>query len=83
MSSGELRRRLHHGDVDGRKHEHYEASKFGGSDEPLLGRGEYDDNHPRKPEDIWAEERRKEHLHWTLLFSQLTAQWAQWLGVLY
>ncbi|GLT81406.1 hypothetical protein SLA2020_527950 [Shorea laevis] len=82
MKSGALRRRLHHGDVDGRKYEHYDTSELGGLDEPLLGRDEQDDNHaePCMLEDVWAEERRKERLHWTLLFSQLIAQWAQWLA---
>ncbi|GKV47239.1 hypothetical protein SLEP1_g54157 [Rubroshorea leprosula] len=82
MKSGALRRRVHHGDVDGRKYEHYDTSELGGLDEPLLGRDEQDDKHtePRTLEDVWAEERRKEHLHWTLLFSQLIVQWAQWLA---
>lgn len=31
-------------------------------------------------EDIWDDERRKQHIHWTSLFSHLIAQWAQWLG---
>lgn len=35
-------------------------------------------------EDIWDDdERRKQHIHWTFVFSQLIAQWAQWLGVWY
>lgn len=32
-------------------------------------------------EDLWDDERRKERLHWTMLFSQLIAQWMQWLGM--
>lgn len=28
------------------------------------------------------EGRRRERLHWTLLFSHLISQWAQWLGVI-
>lgn len=30
--------------------------------------------------DILDEQRRKEDLHWTLVFSNVIAQWAQWLG---
>ncbi|XP_023904318.1 uncharacterized protein LOC112016056 [Quercus suber] len=83
MTSRTLRRRLHHGDVDGKKQEHMEASSgLDGLDEPLLGNYEHDDRHSEgdTSEDLWEEERRKEHLHWTLLFSQLIAQWAQWFA---
>lgn len=40
-----LRRRLHHGDVDGRRREHYDydTSDFGSLGEPLLS--EYVDTH--------------------------------------
>uniref|UniRef100_A0A2N9GD60 ELMO domain-containing protein n=1 Tax=Fagus sylvatica TaxID=28930 RepID=A0A2N9GD60_FAGSY len=81
MASRTLRRRLHHGDVDGKRNEHLEGSLgLDGLDEPLLGNYEHDDRHSEVDtlEDIWDEERRKERLHWTLLFSQLIAQWAQW-----
>ncbi|KAF5749136.1 ELMO/CED-12 family protein isoform 1 [Tripterygium wilfordii] len=81
--SGTLRRRLHHGDVDGRRNEHLDESGFDSLNEPLLARDDgYDDmsSEGRTLEDIWDEERRKEHLHWTFLFSQLIAQWAQWLA---
>lgn len=77
MRQGALRRRLHHGDVDGRKFEHYNTLVLGGLDEPLLVRSENDDRHS---EDVWVEERRKEDLHWTLLFSHVIAQWAQWIA---
>lgn len=41
-----LRRRLHHGDVDGRRREHYDSSDFGSLGEPLLGNHrEYGDRH--------------------------------------
>lgn len=117
MTSRTLRRRLHHGDVDGKKQEHLEASSgLDGLDEPLLGNYEHDDSHcevrhhqslklssiqvvhfsylvlcdqylallqGNTNEDLWDDERRKEHLHWTLLFSQLIAQWAQWFGMLF
>lgn len=45
-SSSNLRRRLHHGDVDGRKRELYDTSDFGSLGEPLLGNDrEYGDRH--------------------------------------
>ncbi|GAV57471.1 ELMO_CED12 domain-containing protein [Cephalotus follicularis] len=82
MNSTTLRRRLHHGDVDGTRHEHLDSSGLGGLDEPLLGDYEYGDRHSegRLLEDLWDDERKKEHLHWTFLFSQLISQWAQWLA---
>ncbi|KAG6621157.1 hypothetical protein I3842_Q031800 [Carya illinoinensis] len=82
MTSRTLRRRLLHGDVDGKRQEHLETSGLDGLDEPLLGNSEHDDGHSEgsKPEDLWDEERRKENLHWTLIFSQLIAQWAEWLA---
>lgn len=43
MTSKTLRRRLHHGDVDGKRHEHLETSGLDGLNEPLLGNYEYDD----------------------------------------
>ena len=46
MASKNLRRRLHHGDVDGKRHEHFETSGLDGLNEPLLGNYEYDDKHP-------------------------------------
>lgn len=45
MTSQTLRRRLHHGDVDGRRNEHLETSGFDSLDEPLLGNGVYDGPH--------------------------------------
>ncbi|XVF56750.1 hypothetical protein PTKIN_Ptkin06aG0145100 [Pterospermum kingtungense] len=81
MRSSVLRRRLHHGDVDGRRNENYETSGLDGLHEPLLGNHDYDDkSSERTLEEIWDEERRKERLHWTLLFSNLIAQWAQWIA---
>ncbi|KAI8017723.1 hypothetical protein LOK49_LG04G03517 [Camellia lanceoleosa] len=43
MTSRALRRRLHHGDVDGKRHEHLETSGLDGLDEPLLGNHDYDE----------------------------------------
>lgn len=37
MSSSTLRRRLYHGDVDGRRNEQMDTSSADGLDEPLLG----------------------------------------------
>ncbi|CAL5431527.1 unnamed protein product [Camellia sinensis] len=81
MTSRALRRRLHHGDVDGKRHEHLETSGLDGLDEPLLGNHDYDEtcSEGSTLADIWDDERKREHHHWTLLFSQLIAQWAQWL----
>ncbi|XP_042476361.1 ELMO domain-containing protein 3 isoform X2 [Macadamia integrifolia] len=82
MTSGNLRRRLHHGDVDGKRHERLETSGFESLSEPLLGKSNYDSTHSEVDtlDDLWESERKKEHLHWTFLFSQLIAQWAQWLA---
>lgn len=82
MTSRALRRRLHHGDVDGKRHEHLETSGLDGLDEPLLGNHDYDEtcSEGSTLADIWDDERKREHHHWTLLFSQLIAQWAQWLA---
>ena len=43
MTSKTLRRRLHHGDVDGKRNEKYDTSGFEGLSEPLLGSHEYSD----------------------------------------
>lgn len=37
MASATLRRRLHHGDVDGRKYERYDETDSETLSEPLLG----------------------------------------------
>ncbi|MBA0874167.1 hypothetical protein Goshw_012848 [Gossypium schwendimanii] len=79
---GTVRRRLHHSDVGGIRSENYETSRLDGLDEPLLGKRDYDDKHSegKVMEEIWDDERKKEQLHWTLLFSNLIAQWAQWIA---
>ncbi|KAL9676775.1 hypothetical protein QQ045_004995 [Rhodiola kirilowii] len=79
MATGALRRRLHHGDVDGRRNELLDSSTLDGLSEPLLG-SRHESSDPRS-EDLWEEEKRKERLHWTSVFSNLLAQWAQWLDV--
>lgn len=43
MASKTLRRRLHHGDVDGNRHEHLEASRLDSLNEPLLGNYDSED----------------------------------------
>lgn len=53
MSSTTLRRRLHHGDLDGKRNERYEANRGMSSDddldEPLLGPyNRYDNSEVRK-----------------------------------
>jgi hypothetical protein len=87
MTSRTVRRRLRHGDVDGKKHEHLMSSDLDGLNEPLLGNsnnnnGYDDDNHSKGVilESILNDEQRKEQHHWTLLFSQLIAEWAQWFA---
>ncbi|KAM7524372.1 hypothetical protein LguiA_014274 [Lonicera macranthoides] len=82
MTSRTLRRRLHHGDVDGKKHEHLVSSDLDDLNEPLLGNNENDNKQSEGNtlEAVWSDEQRKEQLHWTLLFSQLIAEWAQWFA---
>uniref|UniRef100_A0A0E0KD43 ELMO domain-containing protein n=1 Tax=Oryza punctata TaxID=4537 RepID=A0A0E0KD43_ORYPU len=84
MSMTSLRRRLHHGDVDGRKNEHVDISSVDSLNEPLLGKSSSDTGgsevyDPRR-QDLWDDDRKKEQLHWSFLFSNLIAQWAQWLA---
>ncbi|XP_026426627.1 ELMO domain-containing protein A-like isoform X2 [Papaver somniferum] len=80
MTSRNLRRRLHHGDVGGKVREHFNTSGMEDLNEPLLGH--HDDKHSegQNLEDLWDSERRKVQFHWTFVFSQLIAQWAQWLA---
>lgn len=47
MLSGNLRRRLHHGDLDGRRNEHVDTSGTDGLNEPLLGTYSYDERHTK------------------------------------
>ncbi|XP_027071452.1 uncharacterized protein [Coffea arabica] len=83
MTSRTLRRRLHHGDVDGKRDEHLDCSGVDPLNEPLLGNQQYD--HDKASEectlaDLLDDGRSRENLHWAMLFSQLIAQWAQWLA---
>ncbi|CAI9099378.1 OLC1v1036190C5 [Oldenlandia corymbosa var. corymbosa] len=83
MASRTLRRRLHHGDVDGRRHEHLETSEMDSLNEPLLGNRNHDnDEIPQESTlaDLMDGGRSRETMHWSMLFSHLIAQWAQWLA---
>ncbi|XP_021743364.1 ELMO domain-containing protein B-like [Chenopodium quinoa] len=81
--SATLRRRLHHGDVDGRRREHYDSSDSGSLAEPLLGNDrEYGDRNREQYslDELLDDPGKKVNLHWSFIFSQLLAQWAQWLA---
>lgn len=83
MTSRTIRRRLHHGDVDGKKHEHLTGADLDDLNEPLLGNNdEYRAKRlqVQKLEDILYDEKRKERLHWAFLFSHIISEWAQWLA---
>ncbi|KAJ0978065.1 hypothetical protein J5N97_013539 [Dioscorea zingiberensis] len=84
MVSGNLRRRIHHGDIDGRRNEHVDTSGLDGLNEPLLGNYGCDGSQTgadgyRREQDIW-DDRKKEQLHWAQLFCNLVAQWGQWFA---
>ncbi|KAL9247436.1 hypothetical protein vseg_020868 [Gypsophila vaccaria] len=81
--SSTLRRRLHHGDVDGGRREHYNTPGSDSLSEPLLGNdSEYGDRHLEQYtlNDLLDDEGTKVQLHWSFIFSQLLAHWAQWLA---
>ncbi|KAI3444231.1 hypothetical protein Pfo_000896 [Paulownia fortunei] len=83
MTSRTLRRRLHHGDIDGGRYDRLESSGFDSLNEPLLGNRDCDDDHDSGGQglkDILDEQRSKERLHWTILFSHIIVQWAQWIA---
>lgn len=82
MTSRTLRRRLYHGDVDGKRNEQFDEQGIDSLSEPLLGNHGYKNSSVpvRTLEEIWDDEQKKQQLHWTLLFSQLIAQWAEWLA---
>ncbi|ONK55242.1 uncharacterized protein A4U43_UnF5960 [Asparagus officinalis] len=84
MATKAIRRRLHHADVDGRKNEHMDTSGIDTINEPLLGNYNYSASHSegygdRSQQDTW-DDKKKESLHWAFLFSNVIAQWAQWLA---
>ncbi|WCJ27664.1 ELMO/CED-12 family protein [Euphorbia peplus] len=76
-----LRRRLHHGDVDSKEQDYFDAPEYDGLDEPLLQNHAHYDMPAAKVtlEEVWEAEQR-EHLHWTFLLTQIIAQWAQWIA---
>ncbi|XP_072984607.1 uncharacterized protein [Typha latifolia] len=83
MATRTLRRRLHHGDLDGKKNEIIHGSMSDSLDEPLLGNYNYGGNHSERydhssEQDI-LDDKKKEQLHWTYIFSNLIQQWTQWL----
>ncbi|KMZ67521.1 ELMO domain-containing protein A [Zostera marina] len=83
MASQTLRRRVRHNDNDGGLDD-YEDNHFSDSiNVPLLGKYAKDNNYTieydDRSQDIW-DDKKKENLHWSFLFSQLISQWAQWLG---
>ncbi|XP_071720187.1 uncharacterized protein [Rutidosis leptorrhynchoides] len=86
MTSRTIRRRLHHGDVGGKNHEHLKGVDMDDLNEPLLGNknDEYKakELEVKRLEDILYDEQRKERLHWTFLFSHIISEWAQWLAKL-
>lgn len=74
---------MHHGDIDGGKHERYETSGLDASNEPLLADRDSDYNKHAEEQslvDILDEQRRIQRLHWTLVFSNVIAQWVHWLA---
>ncbi|KAJ7518967.1 hypothetical protein O6H91_20G017200 [Diphasiastrum complanatum] len=84
MSSGTLRRRVHHEDVGGKKYERIDSSGSDGLSEPLLSHEIYDNANRTYSEDdfedLWKDKRRKEEQAWGHIFSRLIAQWAQWFS---
>lgn len=52
MASATLRRRLHHGDVDGRKYERYDATDSETLSEPLLGSSSDSNNNRDKYNEV-------------------------------
>ncbi|KAL2320547.1 hypothetical protein Fmac_029516 [Flemingia macrophylla] len=81
MSSRTLRRRLHHGDVDGKRQEHFDTLGLDSLSEPLLTDDDCVENKKICTlEDLWDDERKRAQFHWTFIFSNLIAQWAQWLA---
>ncbi|KAG9134917.1 hypothetical protein Leryth_001217 [Lithospermum erythrorhizon] len=80
MASRTLRRRLHHADVDGKRRELLENSdQLDSLNEPLLDQTTNYHYQDDTLEDTLDDKQRREHRHWTLLFSNLIAQWAQLL----
>ncbi|URE26156.1 ELMO/CED-12 family [Musa troglodytarum] len=77
-------RRLHHGDIDGRRNEYSDSSGFDALNEPLLGNNNRGGHYNYKGRDDggeqdWDDKKKEINLHWTHLFANLIAQWSRWL----
>lgn len=84
MASRVIRRRIHHKEAGGRNDKNVESSEYDSLSEPLLGKDTYDgspsqDTSQRSQQDQ-EDKEKKERLHWTFIFSNVIAQWAQWLA---
>lgn len=82
MATNTVRRR-HHKHVYDSRNEYLDSTKFDALNEPLLGNNNYEDHYKgyddASHEDL--DDKRKEvNFHWTSLFSNLIAQWSQWLA---
>ncbi|KAG6557379.1 hypothetical protein Mapa_001309 [Marchantia paleacea] len=84
MSSGILRRRVHHEDVGGGKYERVLSNGSDGVSEPLLGADYYDQRSRQayytsdEDDDDVRGRRSKADQVWSNIFSRLLVQWAQW-----
>lgn len=84
MATRAIRRRPRHADVHGRNNEDIDNPGFDTLNEPLLGNYSYAQSRSEAPgrrseQDIW-DDKKKESLHWTFVFTNVIAQWAQWLA---
>ncbi|GAA0173996.1 scaffold/adaptor protein [Lithospermum erythrorhizon] len=78
MAPRTLRRRLHLGDIDGKNGGVVDNSyNYDSLNQPLI---DYYYSQEDIVEEILDDKQRRERLHWTLLFSNLIAQWAQLLA---
>lgn len=81
MSSGTVRRRLHHGEVKGRKSERFDSTGYDGLNEPLLyhrlSSSSHNDLDVDEDEGYWRERGANPELAWKRNLSQLLAQWSQ------
>ncbi|CAM6113853.1 unnamed protein product [Calypogeia fissa] len=82
MSSGALRRRVHHEDVGGGRYDRVASEESDGLNEPLLGTTDFYEQKSRQAyyesDDEDDLRRTKEEAVWSNIFSRLLAQWAQW-----
>ncbi|KAL2635318.1 hypothetical protein R1flu_006797 [Riccia fluitans] len=82
MSSGILRRRVHHEDVGGGRFDRVSSNGSDGVSEPLLGADYYEERshqgYDSSDDDDDGRGRSKADQVWSNIFSRLLAQWAQW-----